>query len=374
MKAKWHVAWKCTFLLFCLACSLVAQDPSARIQQLLREARNEEEQGHLDVAAQKYQAILRLAPREPAAYYDLGKVYLAQGRYEDAIAVLKSAVSIDKTLARPHALLGMGYYQLGQFRAAQIELGQALRLRPNDEKAMFFQARTLTQLGNLQEAAELLEKLQRAESENAEALYTLSYIYAQLADLTFAKLQKQHPDSYFIDLLAGTVAESKQQYAEAAEHYRKAAAKAPTTRGVHYALGNALYLNAQLPEALVEFKRELEIDPGNYMACVQSALILLPTDTDQAVQLTTRAIGLKPDSAPAFLVRGRAHLALKRPKDAIADLKRAAALDPQEITVHFQLAAAYRQLGAVREADQEAGIFDRMQKASQTTSETDSRR
>lgn len=374
MKTMWASAWKCTLALLCLVCSLAAEDLSPRIKQLLGEARKEEEQGHLQLAIQKYQAIMALSPREASAYTGLGNLYLRQGRNEDAIAALKSAVSIDKTFAPAHALLGMAYYQVGQFRAARDEFGQALRLRPNDPKPAFFLARTDAQLGNLQAAAELLEKVQGADPQNAEALYTLAYIYAQLADLTFAKLQERHPDSYLVDLLAGRVAESKQQYSEALEDYRNAAAKAGTTRGVHYALGNALYLNAQLPEALAEFKRELEIDPGNYMAYVQAALILLPTDPDQALQLTTRAERLQPASAPAFLVRGRALLALKKPEEAIADLKRAAALNPQEATVHFQLANAYRQVGSVQEAEQEAKIFERLQKASQNFSRVDPRR
>jgi len=373
MKGMRAYIWS-AFSILCLVCSLAAEDLSTRIQLLLREAREEEEQGRLELAAQKYQAILGLSPREVAAYNGLGNLYLMQERNEDAVSALKSAVSIDSTFAPSHALLGMAYYQVGQFRAAQEEFDHALRLRPNDPKTTFFLARTVAQLGNLQEAAELLEKVQHADPQNAEASYTLAYIYAQLADLTFARLQERHPDSYLIDLLAGTVAESKQQYGEAIEHYRNAAAKAGTTRGVHYALGNALYLNSQLPEGLAEFKRELEIDPKNYMACVQAALILLPTDPEQALNLTTRAERVQPESAPAFLVRGRALLALKKPTEAIADLKRAAALDPQEVTVHFQLANAYRQVGSAREAEQETETFERLQKASQNISRTDSRR
>jgi tetratricopeptide (TPR) repeat protein len=373
MKGMRAYIWKCAFSILCLVCSLAAEDLSTRIQHLLREAREAQEQGRLELAAQKYQAILGLSPREAAAYNGLGNLYLMQDRNEDAISALKSAVSIDTTSAPSHALLGMAYYQVGQFRAAQEEFDHALRLRPNDPKTTFFLARTVAQLGNLQDAAELLEKVQHADPQNAEALYTLAYVYAQLADLTFARLQERHPDSYLVDLLAATVAESKQQYGEAIEHYRNAAAKAGTTRGVHYALGNALYLNAQLPEALAEFKRELEIDPKNYMACVQAALILLPTDPDQALNLTTRAERVQPESAPAFLVRGRALLALKKPTEAIADLKRAAALDPQEVTVHFQLATAYRQVGSVRKAEQETETFERLQKASQNISRTDSR-
>jgi Flp pilus assembly protein TadD len=69
---------------------------------------------------------------------------------------------------------------------------------------------------------------------------------------------------------------------------------------------------------------------------------------------------LKPDVPEALTVRGRALIALQRPKEAIDDFKKAIALDPQDAATHFQLARAYRQAGLAHEADAENAIFERM--------------
>jgi Flp pilus assembly protein TadD len=109
----------------------------------------------------------------------------------------------------------------------------------------------------------------------------------------------------------------------------------------------------------------LEIDPYNYMAYLQSALILVASDPARSVELASKAALLKSDLAPVYLIRGRALLALKRPQEALVDLKKAAALDPTEKTVHYQLALVYRQLGRTREAEEQDSIFESMQKALQ---------
>jgi predicted Zn-dependent protease len=70
---------------------------------------------------------------------------------------------------------------------------------------------------------------------------------------------------------------------------------------------------------------------------------------------------LKPNISEALTIRGRAALALRKPADAVEDLKKASKLDPGDATNHFQLARAYRQLGLTAQAEDETAIYVRMQ-------------
>jgi tetratricopeptide (TPR) repeat protein len=356
-----------TITLWCLASLQFViragpSDSSARIQELFVEAQTEEQRGQLDAAVQKYQSILRLDARLAPAYNNLGRLYLQQSRYGEAIKVLKRALELQPNLVPTRALLGISLYQIGEYQMARQELKTALQLNPADRNAKLYLARSLFELEDFRLAAQLLEELQRDGPRDAQVLYGLGQAYMKLASSTLEQLQDLDPNSYLIEVLLGKTAEAKQAYTDAVEHYRKAISKAPSTPSLHYALGNTLWLSGQFPEALQEFRRELDLNPYDWMASWKAAHIILSQNPEEALRLSNRALELKPDLAQALLVRGRALLTLKRLNDAIKDFKKVAVLAPDEETVHYQLARAYRQLGLTEEAEAEETIFERMQK------------
>lgn len=354
-------------LLPCLASSLICQDAESRIRSLYSEARSKEQRGDLNAAIEDYKAILELDPKLTAAYNNLGRLYLGQGRYSEAIAALKHALQLDGRLEPAHALMGMSWYEMENYGAAEKELNEAVHLDPRDQNARLYLARSLYELGKLDEAAGLLKELARGDPANPQILYNQGLVYMKLATSALEKLQAAAPDSFLMESILATTAEAKEQYGVAAEHYKRAIAKAPNTRNLHYALGHALYQSGEFKEALKEYQLELQINPYSYMACWEAARILVNDDPREAVTLSTRALELSPNLAPAYLVRGRALLQLKELDKSLVDLKKAAALDSNEPTVHYQLARVYRGLGRTQEAEEENAIFTQMEKAEHTS-------
>jgi tetratricopeptide (TPR) repeat protein len=350
-------------LLSCLASGLICQDAESRIQRLYSEARSKEQSGDLNAAIEKYKAILQLDPKLAAAYNNLGRLYLRQGRYPEAIEALKHALKLDERLAPAHALMGMSWYEMENYGAAEREFEEAVHLDPHDQNAKLYLARSLYELGKLDEAAGLLKELAHGDPANPQILYNQGLVYMKLASSALEKLQAAAPDSFLIESILATTAEAKEQYGVAAEHYKRAIAKAPNTRNLHYALGHALYQSGDFKEALKEYQLELQINPYSYMACWEAARILINDDPTEAVTLSTRALEMSPNLSPAYLVRGRALLQLKDLDKSLKDLKKAAALDPNEPTVHYQLARVYRGLGLKEQAEQENAIFTQMEKA-----------
>ncbi len=340
-----------------------AQDAESAIQKLAVQARTAEARGQLDFAAQIYRAILKLEPKLAPAYNNMGRLYFKQGRYAEAISVLKQGLALDPQMAASRALLGISLFETNNAQAARKELSQALALNPKDLHARLYLARSLLELGDLNSAAHMLEDLDRAEPQNAQVLYTLGEAYMKLAAATLDRLQKTNPNSYLVEVLLGKSAEAKQAFEEAAEHYRKAITAAPNAQGLHYLLGHCLWRDGKFSDALREFQRELQVDPYNYQAAWHAALALLEQDPRQADRLATRALELKPDLPAALMVRGRALLALNKPEEAVQDFRKVVALDPEEDTVHFQLARAYRRLGLTQQAATEDAIFARMESA-----------
>jgi tetratricopeptide (TPR) repeat protein len=348
-------------VLLCISSRLACQDSGSSIVRLYNEAKIEEQNGRISNAIQKYQAILQIDPKVAAAYNNLGRLYLQQSQYADAIRVLKKAVQLDATLEPSHVLLGISWYVTGDFAAGSRELEEAVRLNPDDHNAKLYLAKCLYQLGKLIEASQVLNDLEHADPKNPQVLYTQGLVQLKLATSTFEQLEAVAPDSYLVELLLATAAAWKQDYFTAIEHYKKAILKAPDARGLHYELGHALYLDGQVKEALREYQLELQINPYDYMASGEAALVLVSTDPQKAIDYATRAIELKANLAPAYLIRGRALLGLNKLNGAVKDLKEAASLDPSEPTVHFQLGRAYGQLGLKDQAAKEYAIFQQMQ-------------
>jgi len=348
-------------------CTLQAVDN--RIQQLYAEAKTEEQEGNLDSAVQKYLAILRLDAKLPAAHNNLGKLYFQQARYEEAIKSLKRACQLDPSLAAPRVLQGLSFYQIGDFASARSELQAALKLNPSDRNARLFLARSLIELEDRTTALKLLLQLQQQDPKNAEVLFTLGSLYSSLAETTLGAIQTVDPDSYLIEVLLGRYAELKQVYADAIEHYQKAIQKAPDVSDLYYRHAHALWLSGDYQKALAEFQRALKVNPYDYRASWEAARILLADNPEEAFRLSNRALELKSDIPGALAIRGRALLALRKPKEALEDFKRVTALNPEDATIHYQLARAYRQLGQLEEAAKETAIHERMQKEAHTPKE-----
>jgi len=343
------------------------QDAGDRISALDAEARAEEAQGHLDIAIEKYQQILKLYPKLPAAYNNLGRLYYQEGRFREAIDPLNRAAELDPTLEAPHAQLGFCFFQLGDFASARREFETALRLSPNDRVAELFLARSLFELRDVRGAVRLLDQLQGADPNNVEVLFSLGWAYADLAVSTLGAIQKADPDSYLIDVLQGKYAEVKQAYAEAAEHYKKAIAKSPNQPDLCYDYAHALWASGDFPSALQQYRHVLELNPGDYRASWEAARIALLDNPEDALRFATRALELKPDTAEALSIRGRALIALGKPSNAVEDLKKATALDPNNAGYYFQLARAYRRLGRAEEANEASANYERLQRQAHST-------
>jgi tetratricopeptide (TPR) repeat protein len=356
--------------LFVLATRSFAQeDPGDRIQQLYAEAKQDESSGHIDEAVQKFQEIVRLDPTLAAAYNNLGRLYYQHGRLQEAVQPLQRASQIDPKLEPPRALLGFVFFQLENYPEAHRELKEAVRLNPSDSTARLFLARTLVQLNDLDGALKILTQLQHQDPRNSEVLFTLGNLYSTLAEATFGKIQTQDPNSYLLEVVLGKVAEIRQVYTDAAEHYKRAIERAPDVPDLYYRYAHALWAAGDSNGALRAYNQALERNPYDYRAQWESARIMLSDNPREALRRASQALEHKPGIAEAQTIRGRALLALEKPNDAIDAFKKAIALDPEDPAIHFQLARAYRQAGLTQEAQNENAIYERMDKAAHVAKE-----
>ena len=227
----------------------------------------------------------------------------------------------------------------------------------------------MVELYDFEGALKLLTQLEKEDPKNTEVLYSLGNLYSNLAELTIGKIQTVDPNSYLLEVVLGKVAEIKQIYTDAAEHYKRAIARAPDVPDLYYKYAHVLWAEGDTKAALAAYDQALQQNSSDYRALWESGRILLADNPQAALDRADRALALKPDIAGALIIRGRALLALEKPQDAIAALRQAATLDADDASIHFQLARAYRQAGLPQEAQNENVIFERMDKEAHSAKE-----
>jgi protein O-GlcNAc transferase len=82
-------------------------------------------------AEQSYLRAIELQPNFADAISNLGNVYLAQGRVNDAMAYYKKALVFDPHYAQAHSNIGKAYLELDQLDDAEQSLRQAIAIKPD---------------------------------------------------------------------------------------------------------------------------------------------------------------------------------------------------------------------------------------------------
>lgn len=346
-------------------------ETESAVRTLYEEAQVAKGRGDLAGAIEKYRAILKLNPRLAAAYNNLGLLQFEQQNYPEAVKAFVDGLRLDRSMSSSLVLLGVAYYQIGQFDKARPALEEAVGLNPSDEQAQFYLGHSLFNLGEQEAGVAILQKLVQKFPKNSNALYSLGQMYMKLAQATLKKLGEQAPDSYLAYLIKGQVLEGMENYEGALVEYKKAAARQPNFRGVHYNLGNIYWLQGKWSEALAELKQEIAFDPYNCLAQWKVGNILMKTNSDPAQSLSyvQRALEICPDLPQAILDYGRLLANKREDEKAIEQFKRVIQISPEEASVHYLLGNLYRILGRLEDSKVELGIFQQMQEKSRLTRE-----
>jgi tetratricopeptide (TPR) repeat protein len=138
---------------------------------------------------------------------------------------------------------------------------------------------------------------------------------------------------------------------EAMVHFKRAVEIEPGYARAQYNLAGVLNEKGQVDEAITHFQRALEIQPGYSMAHYQRGEILRQRGRlDEAIAHFRRAVEIRPDYAEAHNGLGVALLRKGQVDEAITHLQRALEIQPNRAEDHNNLAGVLWQRGRVQEA------------------------
>ncbi len=136
----------------------------------------------------------------------------------------------------------------------------------------------------------------------------------------------------------------------------------PQYPNLHYLYGTML-LGSKADDALVEFRKELEIQPDHLPSLISIAMEYLNRkDPEQALDYAQHAVRTAPLNFTAHAAYGRTLVELDRAKEGIPELETAAKLAPDSPQVFLALATAYQKVGRKEDAAKAREQFARLRK------------
>jgi tetratricopeptide (TPR) repeat protein len=332
------------------------------VQQLFEQAQKARAQGDLVEAEQKYQAVIQQAPQMASAYHNLGIVYFMQRKYPDAVSSLKKALKLKPSLSGAQVMLGLSYYELYDLDEACAALEAALKTTPGDANALLYLGKAQLQKREYRAAQRTFEKLIEIKPKDPEVLYDLSLTHMKLMLENVNRLGEASPGSYLFSLLLAQDAEARNDDESAIKNYREALALRGKEEvvGIHYALGSVYAKVGRYEEAAAEFKKELQVNPNDSLALWKLGELGLRSDPQSVRGYLERAVTLNPDLPQAALAYGRLLARVGETEKAVEQFQRVVRLAPEEDSVHYHLAKAYRLLGRVEQAQAETVRFQEL--------------
>lgn len=108
----------------------------------------------LDQARRELEAELQLNPDNAQANYELGDIEVKQGEVERGMPLLKKALALDPTLVEAHRSLGRGFLADRQYAEAVREFFIVAQAEPSDHTIHALLASVYQRMGRTQEAEE----------------------------------------------------------------------------------------------------------------------------------------------------------------------------------------------------------------------------
>ena len=94
--------------------------------------RSEDPQKNLTAGMALAEKALALDDKDPIAYFAIGRIHMMEGRHDDSIAALETAIELNPSFAQSHHGLGMALTLADRLDEAKSALHMAERLSPRD--------------------------------------------------------------------------------------------------------------------------------------------------------------------------------------------------------------------------------------------------
>lgn len=291
---------------------------------------------YLDVAERCFRNAQTLAPDDFRWPYYLGQLFISEGALTKAVEHFEQVLRLRPTNFATLVWLGYVYIELGQPDAAEPVLARARALGPDTPAVLYQLGRASLAKQDYASAVQYLEEAVRLNPAAAVIRYPLAMAYRGLGDLEKAQSNLEQtrgrggagasvtmPDPLMADV--------------------NAILRSPE---VFWELGQQANARGNWPEAVIQFRKAVELAPDNAPMRLNLAQTLNRMgDARAAWAELESAIRVDPSLAAAHLMMGTLLERSGRDPEAIDQYTAAVTHDPSLREVHLRLADALRRTG-----------------------------
>jgi len=348
------------------AVKMMPKDPEAYYQLGVVYARSHE----LQNAVFSFNKGLQLKPDFEAAQVEIAKL-MASTAERDTVKTAESrmaeVVKNDPNNADALSTLGLAELKLGDTDAAIPELQRALTVAPKSLQTSVLLAQAKLSRSDVSGAEQVLQKACQNDPSSAEPRVALASFYMgrkQLSDAerTLLEATKIDPTSGTALLALGRLQFSQGQKAEAEETFRRLSLLPDKSLAPLYAM--FLMQNGHPDKAMGEFERLAHADPNDRAARSRLVAAYWSTGrTREAEAVLAQALSKNPNDSEALLQRAEMSIRNAKYPAAEADLNTILHLNSGSAEAHYLLSKVYRGEGDLLRQRQELGEALRLKPA-----------
>ncbi|MGH9871841.1 MAG: tetratricopeptide repeat protein [Pyrinomonadaceae bacterium] len=342
---------------------LVFQSPLDRLLQRYQAAEAQARAGNVAAAETECASILA------EGYRAVSRIYLAQKKHKEAIAAVEAATLYQPASEEALSDLAITYFDAGQFDKALPPLHRAVAVNPQSSSVHSLLGKTYFALRDYGKAAEELRAALEFGSNDFDTSFTLAIAYLQQSQFTEARrvfdwMLQHFGDRPELHVVIGRAFRVAGRLPEAIDEFKKAIALNSRLARVHDNLALAYLSNegaSRLVDAEREFKTELISNPDEFIANYYLGIVyIFQRKWDLAIAFLKNASRVEPENPDPYFQLGQAYQELEQHDQAIDALKKAIALNPQlahnkfqVTTAHYRLAQSLLKVGQAEEGRKE---------------------
>jgi tetratricopeptide (TPR) repeat protein len=293
----------------------------------------------------------------------------AEGRYDEAIAMVRQALAEDPEILEGHMLLGNFLTKDGRHDEAIEAYRKALALDPEHQESIFRLALAYKDHGRLKDARVGFERAKELDPRNGRVLW-------QLADLDMREGKYETAVARLQDALKGEVERERfllklgecyielKRWEDAEKSLADAIAENAKLETAHFNLGLVYEERGQVDRAIAAYEKELEANPKGYRAAFNLAKLLQRGGRrKEAATLYRKVVELAPDFAIGRLYLAKALLDEGDLAGAEREARAGLAKQPDPKLAplgHYVLADVFNRQGRFAEAKAQQATADRL--------------
>ena len=251
------------------------------------------ELNRLQDATESFKAAVEIDKSSPAAHYGLGQVALSKRNYSEAVEEFEKTLAQAPAANRVHYSLAIAYRGLGEVNKVKAHLAQQgpVGVRVSDplvdglqeliegERVHLSRGKLAFEAQRYADAVIEFRKAVAANPDNVTARINLGAALTQVGDLNgaaeeFQEALRIEPGKLNAHYNLASVFAAQDKHAEAITHLRSVLRVDPKDLNARFLLAKELVKTESLDEALVELSRVVQEAPDNEAALLEQVKLL----------------------------------------------------------------------------------------------------